>query len=168
MIRLLTALALFALSGPAEARQKTPLPVEPPAPGPQIVAVTDWSAQGVLIVQEAVAESVPRQKVTVVEMDGIKREVVTTEFVTATVTRRRMIAVKDCEFATAGGKKLTADQAKALAPSGALVALSPVGANVDQAFLKVLKDDVVLVLVKNPGPPELPAPPRPMPRPRDD
>jgi hypothetical protein len=143
-LRFFVASAFLVFAGRAIAFQP---PMIPATPAPTIHTVAEWNTtRGELVCESIVSESVPVRRFVTVERDGVKKQVIVTEFVQKSVKRQSTLSIKDCEFMTADGKQLTAEEAKRPASIGSLVVVAGYGAKVDPTYLKILKPETLVVL----------------------
>jgi len=156
----LTAAAVLVLAGTSFAQPEQVPQASPPA----IVTVKEMRAdRGELVCDLLVAERVEVTRTKIIEEKGVKKEVAEKAFVTRAVPTQVTFALKPSTFLTVGGKKLTdEDVAKRVTP-GTLLLVSA-GGKPDPAYLKVLRDDALILVTPDwgiPPPPRPPLPPRP-------
>jgi hypothetical protein len=132
----------------------------PQASPPTIVTVKEVRAdRGELVCDLLVAERVEVTRTKVIEEKGVKKEVAEKTFVTRAVPTQVTFPLKASTFLTVGGKKVTdEDVAKRVTP-GTLLFVS-VGGKPDPAYLKVLRDDTLILVTPGWGIPPPPALPR--------
>ncbi len=138
-------------------------PDRPPAgPPPVIMTVVELAAdRGELVCEQTLAEQVPVTKYVTVKEEGVERKVPVTAFETRIVTSRTKHQLKQCEFYSAAGKKLTDEEARKRLTAGSVVLVSS-GRTPADAYLKVLRDDALILVSSAPvGPPTTPPPPPP-------
>ena len=156
----LVAAACAWLGSPAIGQQ----PDRPPAgPPPAMVTVIELAAdRGEVVCEQIMAEQVPVTKFVVMENQGRVTKVPVTVVEQRTVTSLTKLQLKQCEFYSAAGKKLTDDEARKRLTPGTVI-LVAVGSKPTDAYLKVLRDDVVILVSSTPVVPAIPTPPPPPP-----
>jgi hypothetical protein len=107
---------------------------------------------GVLVITQAVTEAVPVEEERVRVQGGVteKYKVTAYKFVTKLVQQK--FVLKDHKFQLAGGQKLSPEEAQKRLTPGKVVLLSVDGSPVDPAFLKIFKDDTLILLRQPQGP----------------
>jgi hypothetical protein len=156
-------------------------PVDPPKTPPPQLEFVKFDGETTTVhqtVQEAVA--VQREVPVTVIING--QPVTETRTVIVTETRMKTVPVtlkwdlKQVTFATVGGTKLTAKEAGEKLKDGGVCVIATTGQTIEPSYLKVLKDDIVIVTrpaapqvrgdaVQGINPPPLPPPPPPLPPP---
>jgi hypothetical protein len=166
--RLLFAAFLALVGSVAFGRQeKTPEPPMdrvPQSPPPTIVTVKEVRAdRSELVCEQILTEQVPVTRTKVVEDKGIKKEVAETVLVTRAVPKQMKFALKEGAFQTVGGKKLTDEEVAKRLKAGTLLFVS-FGGKPDPAYLKILRDDAIILVTPAWG---APVEPKPVPPQRD-
>jgi hypothetical protein len=155
----LVAAALAWFGSPAFGQR----PDRPPAgPPPLIAIVVEMAAdRGELICEQTAAEQVPVTKIVTVEKEGVVKQIPVTTLETRNITSRTKHQLKQCEFYSVAGKKLTDEEARKRLTAGSIV-LVAAGRTPADAYLKVLRDDVLILVSTAPVvPPTTPPPPPP-------
>jgi hypothetical protein len=146
---LLAAVLSAAVAAPAPAEE-----VKPPAGPPPAQVVASMGKDGVIEVIQTVMELVPETRtMTKVVMGKMITETYT---VTVPVTRqtRQQFAAKDAKVYTAGGKEVDAKDVPEKLKKPTIVLLSANGQKVDPFYLKIIKEDTLVIVS---SPPQAPA-----------
>jgi hypothetical protein len=156
------ALVASVAFGRQEKTQGPPTDKVPLSPPPTIVTVKEVRADRAdLVCEQILTERVPATITKVVEEKGVKKEVPVTTFVTKAVPTLVTFPLKESTFITPAGKKLTAEEAAKRLTAGTLLFVS-VGGKPDPAYLKILRDDALILVTPAWG---TPVDPKPVPRP---
>jgi len=127
--------------------------VEPPVQksvAPRLVLVALKGDQ--LVHRAVVTVSVPVSKAVEVEMNGKKVTRVVTEYVQEQRTVELAWDAKKATITTAGGKKIDFDDLKKRLPKPRMVVVSGDGKAVDDAYLKLLDKDAIVIVPEKPNP----------------
>jgi hypothetical protein len=141
---------LGLLAGLSQAQDATKLPR---GPQPQMLFISSVDAKdGAIVITQAVMEAVPVEEERVRVQGGVteKYKVTTYKFVTKLV--KQPFVLKDHQFQLAGGQKLSAEEALKRLTPGKVVLLSVDGTPIDPAFLKIIKDDTLILVRQPPAP----------------
>ncbi len=146
----LAAAVILALSAPAFAAPLPPQTKPPKGPAPQFLVVASADiASGTLTTEHTVQVAVPVQLTRVVERDGRKVQEVFAVYKPEYRTEQRTQTLAGLKAFTAAGKVVSQqDLGKRLEP-GTVVLLSSSGALPEEAYLKLVKPDT-LILVSQP------------------
>ena len=119
--------------------------VEPPASKepPRLLLVTLQGDQ--LVSRVTVTSAVPVQKTITVNVNGKPETRTVTEYVTQLRTVEHAIDLKKSTVRTVGGKKLDLDAVKKRLVKPQVVVVSADGKAVNEAYLKVLDKDALIV-----------------------
>jgi hypothetical protein len=122
---------------------------DPPAAAPPvIVTVVEVRAdRGELICEQLVLEQF---MVRVPGKDGDKKDAATVKSLTKAL--RTKLALKDCEVHTAGGKKLTDEEAGKRLSTGTTLLLA-FGSKPGRPYLQILREDTLILVSKTRGAP---------------
>ena len=141
-------------------------PIRRPAgPPPRIVVVVEFAPErGELVVEQTKLEQVPILRHVPVDKGGVIQQVPVTELVTKNVTSRVKHQLKECDFYSGAGKKLTDEEARKQLKAGSVLLVSA-DRKLADAYRKALRDDVVILVSNAPVVPPTAPPPGPKPLP---
>ncbi len=150
-------------------------PVEAPKTAPPVLEFVKFDGETTTKLETALeAVQVPHEVVVTVLVDGKP----VTETRTVIVTETRVVLrpatvkwdLKQVTFATVAGTKLTAKEAGEKLKNGGVCVMAHAGQAIEPSYLKVLKDDIVIITrpapktmpdaVQGINPPPLPPPPK--------
>lgn len=154
-------------------------PVAPPKTPPPLLEYVKFDGETATTLQ-TVPEAVQVQREVPVTVVVNGQPVTETRTVVTTELRMKSVPVSakwdltQVTFATAGGKKLTAKEAGEQLKGGGVCVMAWAGQAIEPSYLKVLKEDVVVItrsapklgsdLMQGVVPPPLPPPPPPPPQ----
>jgi hypothetical protein len=145
---ILAAMVLALLTGPGRGQDATKVP-SGPAPSIFAVAEVDRTA-GTYTVNQAVTVQVPVSTEKTIIVGGMEKKVAVTSLKTEYRTEIRRHTLKGLEFYNVKGEKLKDDEAMKRFVPGAVVLLSADGKKVDPAYLRIVKDDALIVVLPSP------------------
>jgi hypothetical protein len=144
----LLTLFLSGLSLTAQDATKTP-----PGPPPTMIVVGSVDPMGTLTATQRVTRIVPVTVEKEVVQAGVAMKVTVTEYQKVEETVTTKVALKDYTIHDAKGEKVKPDAALKRLTSGSVILVSANGQKVDPAYLRIIKDDT-LILVQNAAPPK--------------
>jgi hypothetical protein len=138
-------------------------------PAPTIVSVVELrEGRGELVCEQLVLQQIPVKKVVKVRKGDEEVAVETTVFQSVTKALRTKFALKDCEVRTAGGKRLTGEEVSKQLTAGRTLLVS-VGGKPASKYLKILREDTLILVSKAGGfPPNPDAVPPPAAEKKED
>jgi len=150
-------------------------PVDPPKTAPPQLEFLQFDGETTTL-HQTIPETVQVERELPVVTIENGQPVTTTRTILVTETRMKSVPVtlkwdlKQVTFATVGGKKLTAKEAGEKLKGGGVCVMARAGQAIEASYLKVLKDDIVIVTrpapkadpdaVQGVVPPPLPPPPK--------
>jgi hypothetical protein len=143
--------AILALSAQAFAAPLPPQPKAPKGPGPQFLIVASADiARGTITTEHTVQTLVPVQTTRVVERDGRKVQETITVYRTVYRTEHRAQSLAGLKAFTAAGKPLSGQELGKRLEAGTVVLLSSSGAMPEEAYLKLVKPDTLVLVSEAP------------------
>jgi hypothetical protein len=145
---LLAAVLASAVAAPAPAEE-----IKPPAGPPPAQVVASMDKDGNIEVVQTVVEY--RTEVRTVTKVVMGRKLAENYTVTVPVTRqtRQQFVAKDAKVYTAGGKEVDAKDVPEKLKKPTIVLLSANGQKVDPFYLKIIKEDTLVIVASPPQPP---------------